>query len=158
MVPGRMPDQTHGETCGANCAEESGNNYEHDGRQGTRRRAMLRVGCRAMPKRDVESDDGKGFLSTSNQRPPDFGMLREEPEHPWEFRFGRKRRALTQEARVERMEWARRLLREKKAAAWFFTNIIWIDLCSKAIPGNPKKAGKKGRDEGRGGLDGSVKL
>ena len=64
----------------------------------------------------------------------------EEPEHPWEFRFGRKRRALTQEARVERMEWARRLLREKKAAAWFFTNIIWIDLCSKVIPSNPKKA------------------
>ena len=61
-------------------------------------------------------------------------------EEPWEFRFGRKRRVLTVEARAERMAWARRLLREKKSIPWLFTNIIWIDLCSKVIPGNPKKA------------------
>ena len=64
----------------------------------------------------------------------------EVPERPWEFRYGRKRRALTLEARTERMEWARRLLREGKAAAWFFLNVIWIDLCSKVLPGTPKKA------------------
>ena len=38
------------------------------------------------------------------------------------------------------MEWASRLLLEKKPAAWFFTNVLWVDLCSKVLPGNPKKA------------------
>ena len=41
---------------------------------------------------------------------------------------------------MERGAWARRLLREKKTAAWFLANVIWIDLCSKVIPGSPKKA------------------
>ena len=49
-------------------------------------------------------------------------------------------RALTQEARSEHVAWARRLLREKKSAAWFLANVMWIDLCSKVIPGTPKKA------------------
>jgi hypothetical protein len=64
----------------------------------------------------------------------------EDPSRPWEFRFGAKRRALTAEARAERKSWAIRILKERRRPQWFFLNAIWIDLCSKVIPGSPKKA------------------
>ena len=63
-----------------------------------------------------------------------------DPNEPWEFRFGCKRRALSAEDMQSRVEWARRLLREDRTAAWFLANIIWVDICSKVIPGNAKKA------------------
>ena len=59
---------------------------------------------------------------------------------PWEFRFGAKRRPLTTEAKEQRMEWGRRLLQEGRTAAWFRDNTIWMDICSKVIPGTPAVA------------------
>jgi hypothetical protein len=64
----------------------------------------------------------------------------EDPERPWEFRFGAKRRPLTTEGKQLRDEWGSRLLREKRTAAWYRDNIVWIDLCSKVIPGTPQIA------------------
>ncbi len=64
----------------------------------------------------------------------------ERPEKPWEFRFGAKRRALTAGDKELRMNWARRLRREGHTAAWFRDNVVWVDICSKVIPGNPQKA------------------
>ena len=61
----------------------------------------------------------------------------EDPEHPWEFRFGAKRRPLTAEAKQWRMGWGTRLRREGHTAAWYHDNVIWMDLCSKVIPGTP---------------------
>ena len=59
---------------------------------------------------------------------------------PWEFTFGRQCRPLTEAARTERLEWAVRLRDEGHDGQWFYRNVIWIDICSKVIPGNPKKA------------------
>ena len=64
----------------------------------------------------------------------------EGAKKPWEFTYGRQRRPLTDTARADRLEWAKRLKAEGRDAKWFYCNIIWIDLCSKVIPGNPKKA------------------
>ena len=64
----------------------------------------------------------------------------DDPEHPWEFRFGARRRVLTKEARDERLAWAERLLRLVLRPVWFHRNVLWIDLCSSVLPGNPKKA------------------
>ena len=64
----------------------------------------------------------------------------ETPDRPWEFRYGAKRRPLTAEAKEQRMDWASRLLLEGRLAAWFHHNIIWMDICSKVIPGSPAVA------------------
>ena len=64
----------------------------------------------------------------------------ETPDRPWEFRYGTKRRPLTAEAKEQRVEWANRLLQEGHRAAWFHDTIIWMDLCSKVIPGSPAVA------------------
>ena len=92
------------------------------------------------PAATLNETTGKPFSRWSINKLLTSECYDEDPEHPWEFRFGRKRRVLTQEARAERMEWASRLLLEGKPATWFFMNVLWIDLCSKVIPGNPKKA------------------
>ena len=64
----------------------------------------------------------------------------EDPEKPWEFRFGAKRRALSAEDREFRAHWGKRLRKENYTAAWYRDNIVWVDLCSKVIPGTPQKA------------------
>ena len=64
----------------------------------------------------------------------------ETPDRPWEFRYGAKRRPLTADAREQRMDWGSRLLQEGHTAAWFHDNVIWMDLCSKVIPGTPAVA------------------
>ena len=62
------------------------------------------------------------------------------PDKPWEFRYGAKRRALLPEDQEQRANWGRRLLSEDLSPAWFLQNIIWMDICSKVIPGSPMKA------------------
>ena len=64
----------------------------------------------------------------------------ETPDRPWEFRYGAKRRPLTAEAKELRTEWAERILQEGHTAAWFHDNIVWMDICSKVIPGTPSVA------------------
>ena len=66
------------------------------------------------------------------------------PERPWQFRFGAKRRAVSAEDRADRVAWGKRLIAENRrlnrTANWFLQNIIWLDICSKVIPGSPAKA------------------
>ena len=64
----------------------------------------------------------------------------ETPDRPWEFRFGAQRRPLTTEAKEQRVEWGARIQQEGRTAAWFRDNVIWMDICSKVIPGNPAVA------------------
>ena len=59
---------------------------------------------------------------------------------PWEFRIGAKRRALLAEDQERRADWGRLLLSEDLSPGWFLQNIIWMDICSKVIPGSPMKA------------------
>ena len=63
-----------------------------------------------------------------------------DPLYPWEFRFGRRRKPLTPDMMTLRATWAKNLLKEGLPAHWFLRNVIWIDLCSKIIPGTPQKA------------------
>ena len=64
----------------------------------------------------------------------------EDPNKPWTWRFGTKRRALTGTDRGLRVEWAKRLKKEGFSESWFRDNVIWVDICSKVIPGSPQKA------------------
>ena len=64
----------------------------------------------------------------------------EDPSRPWESRFGSKRRALTAADEEERRDWAERLLKECRSAAWCCQNLLWVDFCAKVIPGTPVKA------------------
>lgn len=63
-----------------------------------------------------------------------------DPSKPWEFRYGAKRRALMEEDKAMRLDWARRLLKEGNTAAWYRDNVVWVDICAKVIPGSPRKA------------------
>ena len=38
------------------------------------------------------------------------------------------------------MDWGKRLGKEDHTAAWYRDNVIWVDICSKVIPGTPEKA------------------
>ena len=58
------------------------------------------------------------------------------PSHPWEFRFGTKRRALLDEDKAARRDWAQRLLSEGHTAVWYRDNVVWVDICAKVIPGS----------------------
>ena len=60
-----------------------------------------------------------------------------DPSRPWEFRFGAKRRALLDEDKAARRDWAERLLSEGHTAAWYLDNVIWVGICAKASPGSP---------------------
>ena len=62
------------------------------------------------------------------------------PDKPWQFRFGPSKRPVTKSAQQERFLWGKRLLSEGNTGAWFLRHIIWIDICSKIIPGTPTKA------------------
>ena len=64
----------------------------------------------------------------------------DDPSRPWEFRFGTRRRALTEGDKALRVDWAERLLAEGHTSAWYRENVVWVDICSKVIPGNPQKA------------------
>ena len=63
-----------------------------------------------------------------------------DPSRPLEFRFGAKRRALLDEDKAARRDWAERLLSEGHMAAWYRDNVVWVDICAKVIPGSPSKA------------------
>ena len=63
-----------------------------------------------------------------------------DTSRPWEFRFGAKRRALLDEDKAARRDWAERLLSEGHTAAWYRDNVVWVDICAKVIPGSPSKA------------------
>ena len=56
----------------------------------------------------------------------------------WEFHFDTKRRALLGTAAWR--DWAQRMLSEGRTAAWYRDNVVWVDICAKAIPGSPAKA------------------
>ena len=64
-----------------------------------------------------------------------------DPDKPWEFRYGPAKRFLTAEIVAERENWVQRLFREKLAAHWYHRHaVLWMDICSKVIPGSPQKA------------------
>ena len=59
---------------------------------------------------------------------------------PWQFMYGARRRPLSAAAQAERLAWARRLLRGDEDAAWMYRNVVWVDFCSKVIPGSERRA------------------
>ena len=48
--------------------------------------------------------------------------------------------ALTDGDRALRTNWAKRLLGESYTAAWYRDTVVWVDVCSKVIPGTLQKA------------------
>ena len=63
-----------------------------------------------------------------------------DPEDPWQFLHAPRRRPLTDSQRAERAEWARRLLRENDSETWYHKHVIWVDVCSKVLAKEPRKA------------------
>lgn len=99
-----------------------------------------RLALHMCPKSTQNPTTGKAFSPHTIRKVLTTDCHDGDPSKPWKYRFGPHRRALTNEAMAERMAWARDLLKEGNDAAWFHRNVVWIDLCSKVIPGNPKKA------------------
>ena len=63
-----------------------------------------------------------------------------DPSRPWELRFSIRRRALTDGDRALRVDRAKRLLGENHTAAWYRDTVVWVDICSKVIPGTLQKS------------------
>ena len=61
-------------------------------------------------------------------------------DKPWQFLYGARRRPLSAAAQTERLAWARRLLRGDRDGAWMYANVVWVDFCSKVIPGSERRA------------------
>ena len=66
------------------------------------------------------------------------------PSHPWEFRFGTKRRALLDGDKAARRDWAPRLLSEGHTAVWYHDNVVWVDILREGHPRLPSKGTRPG--------------
>ena len=62
------------------------------------------------------------------------------PEEPWVCEPVYTRRFLPEDLMEQRLQWAKRLLREGYTDGWFYRHVVWVDLCHTIIPGDQKKA------------------
>ena len=92
------------------------------------------------PKATTNEATQKSFSRTKINEVLTEDCFDDDADEPWSFRFGSKRRALGVEDREARVGWSKRLRKEGHTAAWYRDNTVWVDICSKVIPGNPQKA------------------
>ena len=59
-----------------------------------------------------------------------------DPEHPWRFQPVLQKRFIPEDIQQQRLHMAKILLKEKRQAAWWFNNIVWMDPCASIIPGS----------------------
>ena len=69
----------------------------------------------------------------------------EDPEDTWDHRARLSRSALDDDQIDRRREWAEYILGLRRTAAWFFSNVVWCDLCSSILPRTQRKASEQAR-------------
>ena len=65
------------------------------------------------------------------------------PENTWANRPRLSRKAITEEVRVKRDEWAVWMLGLRHTGAWYYKNLAWTDICNSVLPRTEKKAAEQ---------------
>ena len=74
-----------------------------------------------------------------------YAVLKEDcydrvPACPWNHERVLSRTAISEDAKEQRLRWARWMVGENHTAGWFFQNVIWVDLCNSILPNDKAKA------------------
>ena len=64
----------------------------------------------------------------------------DHPENTWANRARLARKALTEDMRVKRYNWAAWMLAHLHTCTWYFINLVWTDICNSILPRTEKKA------------------
>ena len=67
----------------------------------------------------------------------------EDPDNTWSNRPRLSRKAITEEVRVKRAEWATWMLSLRHTGAWYYNNMVWTDICNSVLPRTEKKAAEQ---------------
>ena len=67
----------------------------------------------------------------------------EDPDNTWSNRPRLSRKAITEEVRIKRAEWATWMLGLRHTGAWYYNNLVWTDICNSVLPRTEKKAAEQ---------------
>ena len=76
----------------------------------------------------------------------------EHPENTWRNKARLTRTALTKNVMSKRYAWAQWMQGLRHTSAWYFTNLVWTDICNSVLPRTEKKAAEQAlaRKAGKG--------
>lgn len=108
----------------------------------------------------------KALINPSTGEPVDkkcvFQVFREDiyddpnnPEDTWDHRPRLSREALDPDQIVKRWNWAKYMSSLVYTAAWYFTHLVWCDLCCSILPRTEAKAAEQTRARKSGKFWGS---
>ena len=63
-----------------------------------------------------------------------------DPEDTWAHEARHSKEALTPQAMMQRLEWAKKMLDLNHRAAWYYQRVVWIDVCNSILPLSEIKA------------------
>ena len=66
-----------------------------------------------------------------------------DPDNTWSNRPRLSRKAITEDVRGKRQEWAAWMLGLRHTGAWYFNNLVWTDICNAVLPRTEKKAAEQ---------------
>ena len=77
-----------------------------------------------------------------------YDVLREDcydesAEEPWQHKARYSKTALPATMMEQRLAFANHVETWKRTAAWFYTNVVWTDLCNSILPRSEKKASEQ---------------
>ena len=58
----------------------------------------------------------------------------EDENAPWIHKARYSKKALTEEQTAKRLKFAKAVKARGHSVAWFFTNVVWTDLCNAILP------------------------
>ena len=69
----------------------------------------------------------------------------EDPSNTWKNTARLARAALPKEMKVKRYNWAVWMRGLRHTDAWYFTNLVWTDICNSVLPRREKQVSKRSR-------------
>ena len=64
----------------------------------------------------------------------------DDPEDTWTNRARLTKKALTETAKRQRLDWAIDLKEEDRSDAWYFKSLVWTDICNWAQRRHTRKS------------------
>ena len=65
------------------------------------------------------------------------------PENTWSNRARLSRKALTDDMKLRRYQWAEWMLGLRHRSQWYYQNLVWTDICNSVLPRSEKKAAEQ---------------
>ena len=63
----------------------------------------------------------------------------DDPEDTWSNRARLTKKAWTETAKRQRLDWAMHMDEEGRSGGWYFKNLVWTDICNSILPRTEKR-------------------